>query len=94
MGLICHAKLKFNLEIINRLVSMWLEARDNLRKSDGFPGLKTLSMANHSQLLTILGTNIEMTPNFQRYSLLGYISYLIIISKLCKIWLFLTVFTP
>ena len=80
MGLICHAKLKFNLEIINRLVSMWFEARDNLRKSDGFPGLKTLSMANHSQLLTILGTNVEMTP--------------IIISKLCKIWLFLTVFTP
>ena len=94
MGLICHAKLKFNLEIINRLVSMWLEARDNLRKFDGFPGLKTLSMANHSQLFTILGTNIEMTPNFQRYSLLGYISYLIIISKLCKIWLFLTVCTP
>lgn len=40
MEFIFHAKLKFNLEIINRLVEMWLEAKDNLRKSWWFRRLQ------------------------------------------------------
>lgn len=54
-GNIRHTKLKIGLGKLNRLVFVWLNAKNIWRKSGWFLRVQTISRANYSKFLTIFG---------------------------------------